>query len=441
MLLLENGERCMSIEIDETHDPARESWVPSARRHAQFPIQNLPYGIFAPADAEPRPGVAIGDAILDIGALARAGLLPEPAASALGSNTLNALFGLPSAARRALRRRLSQLLTDRAHEPALATSLHEATACTLHLPVLIGDYSDFYVGIHHAMNVGRIFRPDTPLMPNYKHLPIGYHGRASSVRVSGTPVRRPLGQTAGPDNRPNFAPTRQLDYELELGIFIGEGNSLGERIELAKASQHMAGLCLLNDWSARDVQAWERLPLGPFLSKSFQTSISPWVISTEALVPFRIAPPSRPEGDPKPLPYLEDATDRAGGQYALNLEVSLLTSRMRDSALAPERISRTTSTVMYFTFAQIVAHQASNGCNLNPGDLLGTGTLSGPTREGSGSLLELSGAGTQPLRLANGETRRFLEDGDEVMFTATAEAPGRVSIGFGSCRGVVLPSH
>ncbi|MBA4751852.1 MAG: fumarylacetoacetase [Sphingopyxis sp.] len=429
-------------QIDATHDPARKSWVGSADGHPDFPIQNLPYGIFSARDDDPRPGTAIGDAILDLRAAAAAGLLPEPAAFACGGDTLNALMALAPTDRHALRERLSKLLSDPPMEAALAPMLHEAARCTMHLPARIGDYTDFYVGIHHANNVGRQFRPDHPLLPNYKYVPIGYHGRASSVRPSGEPVIRPRGQRKPPDaDTPLFEPTQRLDYELELGVWIGEGNALGAPIPIEQAARHIAGLSLFNDWSARDFQAWEYQPLGPFLAKNFHSTIAPWMVTTEALAPFRVAQPPRPEGDPTPLPYLWDADDQAHGALALTLEVFLLTAAMRAAGAEPFRLSRGPATSMYWTIAQIVAHHASNGCNLNPGDLLGTGTISAPTREGFGSLLELTTGGTEPIALPGGEKRGFLEDGDEIILRAHAAADGFVPIGFGECRAVILPAR
>ncbi len=425
--------------IDETHDSARSSWVASANGHADFPVQNLPYGIFAPANGAARAGVAIGDAILDLPAAIDAGLLP--ATPALHGTTLNALFALPAEERLALRRRLSALLSDPAHRAAAEPLLHQAAECTLSLPAAIGDYTDFYVGIHHATNVGKLFRPDNPLLPNYKYVPIGYHGRASSIRPSGTPLVRPSGQRKAPDSdTPSYGPARRLDYELELGIWIGRGNALGERIPIGEAADHVAGFCLLNDWSARDLQAWEYQPLGPFLAKNFMSTISAWVVTVEALAPFRIAQPPRPNGDPQPLPYLSDADDQAHGALAIELEVSLRTAKMRDAGLAPHRLSRGPAANMYWTVAQIVAHHASNGCNLNPGDLLGTGTISGPTDGGCGSLLEISHGGSAPIELPTGEKRSFVKDGDEIFLSATARADGFVPIGFGACAGLVLPA-
>lgn len=426
---------------DETHDPARSSWVEGADGHADFPIQNLPFGIFSPAGGPARIGVAIGDAILDLAACASAGLLSEAAAPACSGDTLNALMALATADRRALRRRLSALLSDRAHADRVTPLLHEAAACALHLPARIGDYTDFYVGIHHANNIGRQFRPDNPLLPNYKYVPIGYHGRASSIRPSGVPVRRPKGQRKPPDaDAPLFGPSARLDYELELGVWIGAGNALGDPIPIGQAADHVAGFCLLNDWSARDFQAWEYQPLGPFLAKNFQSTISPWVVTAEAMAPFRLAQPARPQGDPAPLPYLWDEADQGHGALALALEVSILTDAMRDRGDAPHRLSHGPARNMYWTVHQIVTHHASNGCNLNPGDLLGTGTISAPEREGFGSLMELSNGGREPLVLPDGETRTFLEDGDEIILTASASAPGFASIGFGACRARIVPA-
>lgn len=427
---------------DETHDSRRTSWVDSAQGHADFPIQNLPYGIFSPPGAgEPRIGVAIGDAILDLRACLTEGWMAQAAAPALGQPTLNDVMALPVAQRRALRHQISTLLSDPAYAARLAPHLHPATACALHLPAQIGDYSDFYVGIHHAHNVGRQFRPDNPLLPNYKYVPIGYHGRASSIRPTGVPLRRPVGQRKPPEaDAPIFGPTTRLDYELELGVWIGQGNALGTPIPIGSAADHVAGFCLLNDWSARDFQGWEYQPLGPFLSKSFQSTISPWVVTAEAMAPFRLPQPPRADGDPQPLPYLLDAADQRHGALALTLEVWLLTERMRADGQAPVRLSRGPASSMYWTVQQIVAHHASNGCNLNPGDLLGSGTLSAPTRDGFGSMMELTVGGREPITLPNGETRAFIEDGDEVILRASASAPGFVSIGLGDCRAVVMPA-
>jgi fumarylacetoacetase len=424
------------VKIDSTHDPKLTSWVPGADGHRDFPIQNLPYGIFSTADAGPRPGVAIGDGVLDLAAIS--GLLPVE----LHATSLNALFALPPERRLALRHKISELLADEGHRPALARYVHAQSDVTMHLPATIGDYTDFYVGIHHANNIGRQFRPDNPLLPNYKYVPIGYHGRASSIRPSGVPLVRPKGQRKPPEAEvPVVGPTARLDYELELGVWIGRGNELGDPIPIDEAADHIAGFCLLNDWSARDFQAWEYQPLGPFLAKNFHTTVSPWVVTPEALAPFRIAQPVRPEGDPKPLPYLWDDGDQSAGALALELEVHLLTAQMREAGAAPHRLSRGPASAMYWTVAQILTHHASNGCNLQPGDLLGTGTISAPTEDGYGSLMELSRGGTQPVKLPNGEERSFLQDGDELILRGQAQTEGHVPIGFGDCRAVVLPAR
>jgi fumarylacetoacetase len=430
----------MKPVVDATHDPALKSWVASANGHLDFPIQNLPFGVFSMGGIR-RGGVAIGDKILDLLALAESELLDgdaQDAALAASGNSLNMLLALPAQARQALRQRISVLLSDASLKTAVEYMLHPAKDCTMHLPARIGDYTDFYVGVHHAMNVGKLFRPDNPLLPNYKHVPIGYHGRASSIRVSGAPVRRPSGQLKRPDSdQPIFAPVQRLDYELELGVWIGEGNTLGSPIEIGQAGQHVAGLCLLNDWSARDVQAWEYQPLGPFLAKNFLTTISPWIVTAEALAPYRTAQAPRPEGDPKPLPYLLDAGDQKTGAFAITLEVTIQTARMRAAGLAPHRLSLSAASHMYWTVAQLVAHHTSNGCDLRPGDLLGTGTISAPTAEGYGSLLETTRGGAEPISLPGGETRTFLQDGDEIALSGRLSARGHVGIGFGPCLGVV----
>ncbi|TCZ63269.1 fumarylacetoacetase [Roseicella aquatilis] len=433
-------------QTDQSHDPTLGSWVDAANGHPDFPIQNLPLGVFSPPkgadNGAPRVGVAIGDSILDLTAIA--GLFTGEAARAVeaaGEGRLNGLFALGAGPRRALRARLSELLAEGSAEQAtLEPALHPAASCTLHLPARIGDYTDFYVGIHHATNVGKVFRPDNPLLPNYKYVPIGYHGRASSVVPSGTPIRRPNGQRPRPEGGPSFGPCERLDYELELGVWVGPGNDLGTPIPITEAAEHIAGFCLLNDWSARDLQAWEYQPLGPFLAKNFGSTISPWVITPEALAPFRAAQPPRPEGDPQPLPYLLDEADQAGGALALELEVLLSTPGLRERGLPPHRLSLSDARHMYWTVAQMVAHHSCGGCNLQPGDLLGTGTLSAPGSEGFGSLLETTAGGKQPVRLASGEERRFLQDGDEVILRARARRDGFAPIGFGECRGTILPA-
>ena len=436
--------------IDATHEPARRSWVASANGHAGFPIQNLPLGVFSPPGEAPRGGVAIGESIFDLAVAAEAGLFAGPAreaAEAASGPTLNPLLALGAGPRAALRHRLSDLLdasgTERTRVAPLAPRLlHAATDCALHLPAAIGDYTDFFAGIQHATNTGKLFRPDNPLLPNYKYVPVAYHGRASSVRVPGAPVRRPNGQRKLPEEAaPAFGPCRNLDYELELGMWIGPGNPLGAPIPIGQAGAHVAGFCLLNDWSARDIQAWEYQPLGPFLAKSFHTTISPWIVTAEAMAPFRAPVAPRPAGDPAPLPHLWDAADQAGGGLAIAFSVSLLTERMRREGMPPQRLSQVTAAALYWTVAQMVAHHTSNGCNLRPGDLFGSGTLSGADPGSFGSLMELTAGGRTPVALANGETRRFLEDGDEVVLEARCAAPGRVAIGFGACRGRVQPAE
>jgi fumarylacetoacetase len=435
--------------IDETHAPQRRSWIASANGHADFPIQNLPLGVFTPPGGAARGGVAIGDDIFDLAAALELKLfdgLAAQAAQAASGATLNPLFALGSEARRALSRRLGEILDadgrDRARAEALrARFIHRAEDCRLELPAAIGDYTDFFAGIHHATNAGKLFRPDNPLLPNYKYVPIGYHGRASSIRPSGAAVRRPNGQRKPPtESVPSFGPSRNLDYELELGVWIGPGNELGMPIPIAEAESHIAGFCLLNDWSARDIQGWEYQPLGPFLGKSFCTSISPWVVTPEALAPFRAAQAARPEGDPAPLPHLFDTHDQASGALAIDLEVLLLTPGLRDKGLPPHRLSAGNARDLYWTVAQLVAHHASGGCNLRPGDIFGTGTISGPDDGALGSLLEISAGGRRPIALASGESRRFLEDGDTVIMRAHGRREGFATIGFGECRGTIVPA-
>jgi fumarylacetoacetase len=435
--------------IDETHAPGRRCWVASADRHADFPIQNLPLGIFSPQGGAPRGGVAIGDEIFDLGAALELDLLTGAAATAAqaaAGATLNPLFALGRDARVALRKRVGELLDadgkDRARaEGARSKLLHRAADCRLHVPATVGDYTDFFAGINHATNAGKLFRPDNPLMPNYKYVPIGYHGRASSIGVSGTDVRRPEGQRK-PANEtvPTFGPCRNLDYELELGVWIGPGNELGHPIPIAEASQHIAGFCLLNDWSARDIQGWEYQPLGPFLGKSFFTTVSPWVITPEALAPFLGAQAPRPSGDPAPLPYLLDAADQSGGALDIALDVSMLTPGLKAKGMPAHRLSTGNARDLYWTVAQLVTHHTSNGCNLRPGDIFGTGTISGTGADSLGSLLEISVGGRQPIELPSGETRRFLEDGDTVIMRAHCRRDGYASIGFGECRGTVVAS-
>lgn len=417
------------------------SWVETANGHSEFPLQNLPLGIFSTGQMSKRPGVAIGDQVLDLAALADSGLLEGLALQAVRavSGELNGLFALGREARIALRERLLTLLgSDCTQQAQVAQCLYDRDECTLHMPARVTDYTDFYVGIEHARNVGKLFRPDAPLLPNYKHVPIGYHGRASTLRTSGAPVWRPHGQTLPTGAQtPQFGPCQRLDFELELGIWIAQGNELGQPIPIADAGHHIAGLCLLNDWSARDIQAWEYQPLGPFMSKNFITSISPWVVTAEALEPFRRPQAPRAEADPPPLAYLWDDQDQARGALDIQLQVLILTPLMVEQGLAPHPLGRSNSSNMYWTMAQLVAHHSANGCQLQAGDLFGSGTLSGPSTAELGSLLEITEGGQMPVRLPSGESRCFLENGDEIIMRGHCHRPGFVSIGFGECRGTV----
>ncbi len=436
-------------ETDATHDAKLQSFVTSAQALAtDFPIQNLPLGVFRRGASDaPRIGCGIGSLVLDLRAAKERGLLqglPTQVLATLEGTALNGLMACPVHERRALRHRLSHLLredgaqvTARPHAEAVLVPQAEVEML---LPAAVGDYSDFYASVFHATNVGTMLRPESPLLPNYKHVPIGYHGRASSLVVSGTKVKRPSGQTepstaGGP---PSFGPSRSLDYELEVGAFVAEGNPLGQTIPLAEAERHLFGLVLVNDWSARDLQKWEYQPLGPFLAKSFATSVSPWVVTLEALRPYRVPAFARPAGDPQPLPYLADENDAAQGGIDLRLEVALLTRVMRETGQPPAVVSRSRLRSLYWTLAQMLTHHASNGCNLRPGDLLASGTVSGPDRSERGCLLELTWRGSEPLALPSGETRRFLEDGDEVILRGHCEREGFARIGFGECRGMVL---
>jgi fumarylacetoacetase len=386
-----------------------------------FSIENLPYGVFR-SEGEAHIGVAFEDRILDLHACTRAGLIDEPS---LLAPTLNAFMAGNTT--RDVRARITELLTRGTADVHLVA----LAGAEMLLPMTIGDYTDFYASVHHATNVGSMFRPDNPLLPNYKWIPIGYHGRASSIVVSGTPVRRPNGQTRDSETAPpTFGPSKRLDYEMELGMVIGRGNALGEPIPVGDALDHVFGFCLVNDWSARDIQAWEYQPLGPFLAKNFSTSISPWIVTLDALEPFRTKAFQRAEGDPAPLPHLADEVG-----FDINVEVWLRTPKMTE----PVRLSRGNFRDMYWTVAQLVAHHTSNGCNLVPGDLLASGTISGSSKDSRGSLLELAWRGAEPLQLPDGETRKFLEDGDEVILRAYCEREGYATIGFGECRGVVTP--
>ncbi len=440
----------MTYLLNDTHDPALRSWVVSANQPGtDFPIQNLPYGVFQRrGDSSPaRLGVAIGSHILDLPGTADSGHLQglsSPAIEACRTPSLNAFMALGPDAWSGLRQRLSTLLREaspRAKRPSdrLLVPMAEAD---MHLPATIGDYTDFYASIYHATNVGRMLRPDQPLMPNYKYVPVGYHGRASSIVASGTPVRRPSGQLKDDQlPAPTFGPSRFLDYELEIGALVGLENPLGTSVPIAEADDHLFGLVLLNDWSARDIQRWEYQPLGPFLAKSFATTISPWVVTMEALAPFRAPAALRPTDDPAPLPYLDAPVVRERGGVDITLEVVLSTTAMRAAGLPPALVSRGRFLNMYWTLGQLLAHHTSGGCNLRTGDLLGSGTVSGPERSERGCLLELTWRGSEPIELPTGETRRALEDGDEVTLRGGCEREGWMHIGFGPCRGAILPAR
>ena len=432
-------------QLNQTHDPALRSWVASANAaDIDFPIQNLPFAVFRRRGSnEPaRGGVAIGDRVLDLAAAVKAGVFEgeaKTAAQAASGDSLNALMALGPASWSALRLALSRALREgAAAQQTLEPCLVAQADVEYELPARIGDYTDFYIGIHHATAVGKLFRPDNPLLPNYKWVPIGYHGRASSVVVSGTPIRRPLGQTKGSADTPDFGPSQRMDCELELGLLIGgRGNALGEPIAMADAEAQLFGVALFNDWSARDIQPWEYQPLGPFLSKNFGSSLSPWVVTMEALAPFRSAF-VRPAGDPAPLPYLDSPANRERGALGVQLEVWLQSAKMRAAGQPAVRLSSANARdAAYWTPAQLVAHHTASGCNLRAGDLFGSGTLSGPGPGQAGSLLEHSQGGKQPIRLPNGEERGFLADGDTLTVRGTCERDGARRIGFGECTGTI----
>lgn len=406
---------------DRTHDPELRSWVESANvPDCDFPVQNLPFGTFRMHDdSESRVGVAIGDQVLDV-------------SEAFGIIDMNSLMAMPARDRQQLRERLSSFLVN--YTPLAEQFLYPSSSVDMLLPCEIGDYTDFYASIHHATNVGRMFRPDNPLMPNYKWMPIAYHGRSSSIVVSGTPVRRPSGQLFDKETeRPVYGPSRLLDYELEVGAFLGPGSQIGHTIPIAGAEDHFFGVCLLNDWSARDIQTWEYQPLGPFLAKNFATSISPWIVTREALAPFRRALPARSPDDPEPLPHLK--TD--SGAYAITLEVWLRSAKMPE----PVRLSRSDFSTLYWSLSQMIAHHTSNGCPIRPGDLIGSGTVSGPEKDNRGCLLELTSRGAEPVQLPDGETRKFLQDGDEVILRGWCEHPSVRRIGLGECRGIITSAN
>ena len=436
----------MSIyTINETHDPALQSWVQSANTgESDFPIQNLPFAEFRRSNSSEsfRGGVAIGDRVLDLAAVLECSVLDQalnPVLEACAEATLNRFMGMGVAAWSGLRLALSRALRAGSElEESLRPCLVPQSEVEYSLPCVIGDYTDFYTSVHHATNVGKLFRPDNPLLPNYKWVPIGYHGRSSSIDVSGQQVKRPWGQTRAPDQeRPGFGPCKRLDYELEVGIYIGPGNELGSSIGLDDAEGHVFGYCLFNDWSARDLQAWEYQPLGPFLAKNFASTVSPWVVTGEAMAPYRTVW-TRDAGDPQPLEYLESEQNRASGAIDMRLQVLLQTEQMRQQGAAPVLLSESTFADSYWTVAQMVAHHSVNGCNLRPGDFFGSGTQSGPDDSELGSLLELSEGGKKPITLENGEQRTFLEDGDAVILSGYCEKAGAARIGFGQATATVV---
>ncbi|MBS0500835.1 MAG: fumarylacetoacetase [Burkholderiaceae bacterium] len=433
--------------LNATHDPQRTSWVPSANDgNTDFPIQNLPHGIFRRQGSSEnwRGGVAIGDQIVDMAAAVAAGVFTGAAlapARAAAQASLNDLMQMGPQSASILRQALSNALqAGSSQQAALQSCLVPQAQAEYTLPCRIGDYTDFYTSVHHATNIGRLFRPDNPLMPNYKWIPIGYHGRASSIGVSGQAFQRPRGQVKPPDaDAPRLAPCARLDIELEMAVYVGPGNALGEPVALDEAESHIFGLALLNDWSARDIQAWEYQPLGPFLSKNFATTVSPWVVTMEALAPYRV-PFTRPADDPQPLPYLASSGHSAAGGFDIQLEALIETRRMRQAQSAPVRLALTNYRHAYWSAAQMLTHHTVNGCNLQPGDLLGTGTLSGPTLDSACALIELTAGGKNPIHLPNGEVRTWVEDGDAIILRGWCEKPGAPRIGFGECVGTVLPA-
>ncbi|HEY9691631.1 MAG TPA: fumarylacetoacetase [Oculatellaceae cyanobacterium] len=435
----------MILFINATHDSSLRSWVESANSpDSDFPIQNLPFGVFRCGGITDTSqiGVAIGDRILNLSSCSQAGLfqgLPQQIQEAIVASSLNLLMGLGQTAWSTLRDRISNILRWNGETTSPATAfLIPMSDAEMLLPASIGDYTDFYASIFHATNVGKLFRPDNPLLPNYKYVPIAYHGRASSIVTSGTSIKRPSGQTKKPDEQiPSFRPSQRLDYELEVGFFVGSGNELGQPIAIEKAEEHIFGLCLVNDWSARDIQAWEYQPLGPFLAKSFATTISPWVVTLEALAPFRCPAFQRAEGDPLPISYLSDSDNTQLGGIDITLEVFLSSPQMREQGIEPLRLSRGSFQQMYWTIAQMLTHHTSNGCNLRAGDLLASGTVSGAEESTRGCLLEITQGGSNTIELPTGEVRSFLADGDEVILRGSCEKDGYARVGFGECRGLI----
>ena len=433
--------------INETHDINLKSWVASANEaNCDFPIQNLPFAEVRRKNSDEafRGAVAIGDQVIDLAKVNELGLFSgdaQIAVKAASQATLNEFMGLGQQYWAALRLALSKALREGATEQAqLSEALIAQADIEFSLPCRIGDYTDFYTSIYHATAVGSLFRPDNPLLPNYKWVPIGYHGRSSSIDVSGQTFHRPNGQTKAPDAEvPSFGPCKRLDYELELGIYLGKGNELGDAIAIENAENHVFGFCVFNDWSARDLQAWEYQPLGPFLAKNFASTVSPWIVTTEALAPFRTNW-TRDENDPQPMDYLESAHNREFGAFDIKMDVQIETEKMRAAGEAPTQVSKSSFKHSYWTVAQMVTHHTVNGCNFQPGDMLGSGTQSGPEHEEAGSLLELSRGGKEKITLTNGEQRAFLEDGDNVIMRGWCEKDGFARIGFGSVEGTVLPA-
>ncbi len=436
----------MNIELNETHNPSLKSWVLSANmKDCDFPIQNLPFGVFKDTIGH-HVGIAIGDQILDISKAHQLGLFTDESLKAAEhclKGSLEPLMSLESKYWSAIRLTVSSLLREGcALRNKVETCLVEAKNVEMLLPCRIGDFTDFFTSIHHATNAGKLMRPDSPLMPNFKHLPVAYHSRSSSIFASGTKVLRPHGQFKAKDQElPSFGPSRRLDFELELGFFIGKGNSIGSPIQLSEAEDHVFGMCLLNDWSARDIQAWEYQPLGPFLGKSFLTTISPWIITLEALRPFRISSLKRSSQDPALLPYLIDLNDQKFGGLDIQLEVSIQSQNMKEKNIAPQSITKSSFADQYWSIFQMVTHHTVNGCNLNTGDLIGSGTVSGPNEGESGCFLEMTQGGSKPITLKDGSERRFLEDGDEIMFAAKCKHATHTTIGFGECRGIIYPNN
>jgi fumarylacetoacetase len=430
----------------KTTVPSAQSWLRDANDPAaDFPLTHLPYGAFVVEDQQ-HLCVAIGSHLLDLHVAAVSGLLPSSLVEACQSPTLNLLMSQGHRAWTLLRSSLTSLLhadTKAEFQEKAGEALHSMAGATLQKPVFVPNYTDFYASIHHATRVGQLFRPDQPLLPNYKHIPIGYHGRASSIIVSGEPIIRPIGQSrpTSPEEQPRFLPTSALDYELELALYVGVPSRLGTPIPIADAAGHLFGVSLLNDWSARDIQSWEYQPLGPFLAKNFATSVSPWVTPMAALEPFRAPASPRPASDPKPLPYLHSVEDQKRGNINVKLEVLIATQTMRANRLAPYFLSQSNAQDLYWTPAQLLAHHTSNGCNLQTGDILATGTISGPAEASSGCLLEFTRNGAQPILLPTGESRTFLLDGDEIILRGSCEASGHPRIGLGECRATVLPAR